>query len=37
MLQQQVGNVSIPTRLVYVAWETLEHEVEFEFHNLPLP
>ena len=37
MLQPQVGNVGNPSRLVYLAWETLEHEVEFEFHNLPLP
>jgi hypothetical protein len=37
MLQPQAGNVGNPTRMVYVAWETLEHEVEFEFHNLPLP
>jgi hypothetical protein len=37
MLQPQAGNVGNPTRLVYLAWETLEHEVEFEFHDLPLP
>ena len=37
MLQPQAANVGNPTRLVYLAWETLEHEVEFEFHNLPLP
>ena len=37
MLQPQGGNVGNPTRLVYLAWETLEHEVEFEFHDLPLP
>jgi hypothetical protein len=37
MLQPQPGNVGNPNRLVYLAWETLEHEVEFEFHDLPLP
>jgi hypothetical protein len=26
-----------PARLVYYSWSLLEHEVAFEFHNLPLP
>lgn len=26
-----------PTRLVYNSWSTMEHEVEFEFRDLPLP
>jgi hypothetical protein len=36
-LMPQGANFGAPNRLVYVAWETLEHEVEFEFHDLPLP
>jgi hypothetical protein len=36
-LLPQAGNFGAPNRLVYIAWETLEHEVEFEFHDLPLP
>jgi hypothetical protein len=26
-----------PTQLIYYAWVTLDHEVAFEFRNLPLP
>ncbi len=26
-----------PTKLVYYAWDLMEHDVEFEFHDLPLP
>jgi hypothetical protein len=37
MLMPQAGNVGVPNRLVYVNWETLDHEVPFEFHDLPLP
>ena len=31
------GNVGAPNRLVYLNWETMDHEVEFEFRDLPLP
>src|SRR5262249_34345024 len=31
------GNAGLPNRLVYLAWETLDHDVEFEFRDLPLP
>jgi hypothetical protein len=27
----------LPNRLVYYAWTLMEHEVEFEFHDVPLP
>jgi hypothetical protein len=38
MLQPAVGqNVGNPNRLLYYAWETMEHEVHFEFRDLPLP
>jgi hypothetical protein len=36
-LQPPAAGAGNPTRLIYYAWETLEHEVEFEFHDLPLP
>jgi hypothetical protein len=36
-LMPPAGNAGLPNRLVYLAWETLDHDVEFEFHDLPLP
>lgn len=36
-LQPAPPGVGNPARIVYYAWETLEHEVEFEFRDLPLP
>ena len=26
-----------PSKLIYISWVTMEHEVPFEFHGLPLP
>src|SRR5262249_13825027 len=31
------GNAGPPARLVYYAWVLMEHEVPFEFRDLPLP
>ena len=31
------AKVGQPAKLVYYAWVLMEHEVAFEFKNLPLP
>lgn len=36
-LMPPAANAGLPNRLVYLAWETLDHDVEFEFRDLPLP
>jgi hypothetical protein len=37
LMPPPAGNAGLPNRLVYLAWETLDHDVEFEFRDLPLP
>jgi hypothetical protein len=36
-VQPSPGKAHPPSRLVYYSWSLLEHEVAFEFRNLPLP
>jgi len=36
-IQPSPANVGSPARLVYYNWVLMEHEVEFEFKDLPLP
>lgn len=31
------GKLGKPTKLTYYGWVTVQHQVEFEFHDLPLP
>jgi hypothetical protein len=33
----QGGKASTPFKLIYYRWTTLEHEIAFEFKDLPLP
>jgi hypothetical protein len=38
ILQQTPGqNQGNPNRLLYTAWDTMDHEITFEFRDLPLP
>src|SRR5581483_189419 len=36
-LNTQPGNQGAPTKLLYYSWVLMEHEVPFEFRDLPLP
>ena len=36
-IQPPGPNLGPPTKLVFYAWNLMEHDVEFEFHDLPLP
>ena len=31
------GKLGKPAKLTYYGWVTVQHQVEFEFHDLPLP
>jgi hypothetical protein len=37
MCSPQGNNLTPPSKFIYQKWTTLEHQVHFEFTDLPLP